>query len=74
MYKIKTQVFFLQNKHVIFIHFLKLASWHFGCISSSKYVILIRKHVNLKLEWMKNYDKKKNPSHMQSACNKASHK
>ena len=38
-------------------------------ISSSKWVILVRKHVNLKLEWMKNYDtkpkkKKKNPFYL----------
>ena len=51
--------FFLQNKHVIFVHFLKLDSWHFGCISSSKGTILIKKRVNLKLKWMKNYDTKK---------------
>ena len=38
---------------------MKLASWHFGYISSFKCVILMRKLVNLKLEWMKNYDTKK---------------
>ena len=32
-----------------------------GCINSSKCVILMRKRLNIKLEWMKNYDTKKKP-------------
>ena len=44
-----------------------------GCISSFKCVILMRKRLNLKLEWIKNYDTKiKTLSHTRSACDEAS--